>query len=315
LEVDPPEHTEYRRIVEPFFKRPNEPEYIERVNGLIGRMLGEALGLGRVEMVKDFAVPLQSRALTYLMNMPESEAEIWIGWGTHVFRVGAGEKKGAALADYIDEQIDRAYENPGDDFFSALTRETYLGRPLTRVEIAGFANIMFAGGRDTVINSITGIVHYLGEHPDALEALRHNAKLVVSAGEEFVRWLSPVTHIGRQCPTDTNVHGVEVKAGERISLCFASANHDETIFESPEELRLDRKPNAHVGFGSGPHFCLGAPHARLIIRTLLRQLSEHVQKITIHDEKRNEPSESEYLRQVGFKSLLVSFEQRLKERR
>ena len=306
LEVDPPEHTEYRKIVEPFFKRTTQPEYIEAINSLITDLLDQAIGQDSVEIVRNFALPLQSRALAVLMNMPLEEAEGWIGWGTHVFRDGPdGDKKGSALEDYINGEIDRAMADPGEDFFSAMTKATYQGRPLIREEIAGFANIMFAGGRDTVINSVTCIIGYLGDHPEALDALRGNSKLIVTAGEEFVRAFSPVTHIGRTCPVHTKVGDTEVQPGGRVSLCWASANHDETKFESPAEIRLDRKPNAHVGFGSGPHFCLGAPHARLIIRNLLQLLSDRLTGIEVLHAKKNQPSDFDYLREVGYEALSV----------
>ena len=103
-------------------------------------------------------IPLQSRALAILLNMPDSEADIWIGWGTHVFREGDGRSKGTALEVYLNSLIDRAEAAPGDDFFSGLTRATFRGRPLTREEMLGYGSIMFAGGRDTLVNSISGII-------------------------------------------------------------------------------------------------------------------------------------------------------------
>jgi cytochrome P450 len=115
----------------------------------------------------------------------------------------------------------------------------------------------------------------------------------------------PLTHIGRVCPADTTVHGTTVKAGERISLAWASANFDETVFPSPEEVRLDRKPNPHLSFGFGPHLCLGAPHARLILRTLLRLCCEKVHAITVlHAEERVE-HEAAFDRKLGYHTLTV----------
>ncbi len=306
IETDPPEHTEYRKIVEPFFKRPSRPEYAARISELVAGLVVTALARNSIEIVREFALPLQSRALTHLLNVPEREAEIWIDWGVHVFRDDKpGEKKGAALENYIQSRLDRAIEQPGEDFFSALTRATFQGRALSRDEMAGFANLTFAGGRDTVINTVASIVGYLADHPAALDAMHTNPKMIPLAGEEFVRAISPLTHIGRTCPASTEVIGFNVEAGQRVSLCWASANNDETVFESPEEIRLDRKPNAHVGFGSGPHFCLGAPHARLIIRTLLQELSTRVGSIINLRCELNETSQADYLRQVGYKSLEV----------
>jgi cytochrome P450 len=307
IEVDPPEHTEYRKLVEPFFKRAKDPEVISRVASLIEEFLTKSQGLEEIEIVRDFALPIQSRALTYLLNMPESEADIWTGWGIHVFKDGEdGEQKGNVLEEYLDEQFNRAEANPGDDFFSALTKASYQGRPLNREEMMGFGNLTFAGGRDTVIHSISCIIAYLAEHPGALGYLRESPRHVVTASEEFFRVITPLTHIGRTCPVETDVHGFTVKPKGRVSLCWSSANNDETVFDSPEEIRLDRKPNPHVAFGFGAHLCLGAAHARLIVRTLLQKICDLDVKIDLKSAEEHIETEAEYTRSVGYDSLVVS---------
>ncbi len=307
IERDPPEHGEYRRIVEPFFQRPKEPEMVRQVEALMADLLGWAMSRPSVEVVREFALPLQSRALTYLLRVPESEAEEWIRWGVHVFRDGGdGEAKGAALERYIQRQLDRAVAEPGDDFFTALTVATFRGRPLTREEMVGFANLTFAGGRDTVIQTVASIIGHLGEHPATWDELRAKPELVNTAAEEFFRLLSPLTHIGRVCPHAAEVKGVPVEAGERVSLCWASANRDAAVFESPDELRLGRKPNPHIAFGSGPHTCVGALHARLLVRTLLRQLCERTEAIRILGSEPHVEREADYERRVGYESLVVA---------
>ena len=306
IETNPPKHGDYRDIVEPFFQRAKVPAIIAQVESLIGGMLDAAFARDSIEIVHDFALPVQSRALTYLLNVPESEAEIWIGWGIHVFKVSGGEfKQGNVLEDYLHRQFDRAAANPGDDFFSALTQATFQNRPLTREEMMGFANLAFAGGRDTIIHTIACALGHLAEHPEALDYLRADPKRITLASEEFFRVFMPLTHIGRVCPANTTVHGTIVKAGERISLAWASANFDETVFPAPEEVRLDRKPNPHLSFGFGPHLCLGAPHARLILRTLLRLCCEKVRAITVlHAEERVE-HEAAFDRKLGYHTLTV----------
>lgn len=306
IETNPPEHTEYREIVEPFFQRAKDPSVIAKVEALILEKLSEALSRESIEVVNEFALPVQSRALAYLLNVPESEAKLWIGWGMHVFKVSDGEfKKGTALEDYLHAQFDRAGANPGDDLFSALTKATYRGRPLTREEMMGFGNLTFAGGRDTIIHSISSVLGHLGKHPEALEFLRQDPKRIVLASEEFFRVFMPLTHIGRVCPVETDVHGVTVPAGGRVSLCWASANRDETVFDAPDEVRLDRKPNPHLSFGFGTHLCLGAPHARLIVRTLLNALVNHVGSITVLDAKEHIENEARYQRSNGYESLTI----------
>lgn len=308
IETNPPEHTEYRAIVEPFFQRSKTPEVIGKVEALISKLLTRALDQTSVEIVNEFALPIQSHALTYLLNVPESEAETYVGWGIHVFKVdGALAKKGTALEDYLTAQLDQAEQNPGADFFSALTQARFRGRPLTREEMMGFANLTFAGGRDTIIHSISSIIAYLGENPAAFEYLREDPKRIVHAGEEFFRAFMPLTHIGRVCPVETDVHGVTVPANGRVSLGWASANFDETVFDKPEEIQLDRKPNPHISFGFGAHLCLGAPHARLISRTLLQAVVDRVSRIDVIEAREHIEKEERYQRSNGYDSLTVVF--------
>jgi cytochrome P450 len=115
----------------------------------------------------------------------------------------------------------------------------------------------------------------------------------------------PLTHIGRVCPVETDVHGVTVKADGRVSLCWASANQDETVFESPEEVRLDRRPNPHLSFGFGAHLCLGAAHARLLLRTLLLKCTQQVAAITVLSANERIEKTAGYERQLGYDSLSV----------
>ena len=306
IETNPPEHTEYRAIVEPFFQRGKDPVMIEQVEGLLDRLLDAVVGAEPFEVVERFSLPFQSRALTYLLKVPEAEAEIWIKWGVKVFQVGqTGPEVGQALERYLQQRFDQAEVNPGEDFFSALVQATYQGRPLTREEAMGFANLAFAGGRDTIIHSVSSIIAYLGKNPEALEYLREDPKRIVLASEEFFRTISPITQIGRVCPEATDVHGVTVEADQRISLCWASANRDERAFPEPDTVKLDRKPNPHVAFGIGTHFCLGAPHARLLVRSLLKKLVERVAVITIVEEKEHVEREARYERTVGYDALVV----------
>jgi len=306
IETDPPEHTEYREIVEPVFRRAREPAMIARVEALTAGLVRGAAGLESVEVVRGLALPLQSRALTYLLNVPEAEADVWIGWGTHVFRDGGGgAKKGATLEAYLQAQFDRAERAPGEDFFSLLTQATYRGRRLTRPEMMGFANLAFAGGRDTLINTVAEVIAHCARHPGTLAYLRADPGRIVHASEEFFRVISPLTHIGRVCPAATDVQGVAVPAEGRVSLNWAAANRDPAGFAAPDEVRLDRKPNPHVAFGFGAHLCLGAAHARLVVRTLLRCLADQIERIELLSAREHRETEATYERIVGFDALEV----------
>ena len=154
------------------------------------------------------------------------------------------------------------------------------------------------------------VLYHLATHPEALDFLREDPKRISLASEEYFRVATPLTHIGRVCPVETDVKGFQVQPKGRVSLCWSSANNDETVFDAPEEVRLDRKPNPHVAFGAGVHICLGAPHARLITRTLLQKLCQLVDRITLIDAKPLVEREAEYERANGFESLTVSLEAR-----
>tara|TARA_R110002051_G_scaffold71516_1_gene128954 strand:- start:445 stop:1605 length:1161 start_codon:yes stop_codon:yes gene_type:complete len=310
FEVDPPVHGEYRAIVEPWFKRPLQPEYQEKLSVQISNLVDEIINNGTVEVVNGFALPLQSRALTLLLNTPFSEAETWISWGTHVFR-SEGEAldgdKANILYNYIDEQIERAVKEPGDDMYSVLLSSDFQGRKLTREEVKGVMVLTFAGGRDTVINAVTNSISYLAEHPESLERFRKEPEIIGKAVEEFIRYFSPLTQMGRVVTEDTQVCEHAIQADSRISLCWASANRDASVFENPNEIVLDRKINPHVGFGFSHHNCLGATHARQILKILLSTLAEKVANIEIVDGKENIEDLDEFKRKVGFDQINVKF--------
>ncbi len=310
IEVDPPEHTEYRNLVEPFFLRAKQPAFVARVEAIVERLVAEALGADSVEAVSGFALPLQSRALTVLLDVPEAEAERFIGWGVHVFHNERGESQGAELERYVNEQFDRAATDPGDDFYGVLTKATFCGRPLTRAEMLGFANLMFAGGRDTIIHTVSSIIGYFAGRPQSLNFLRADAARIILASEEFFRVFMPLSHIGRVCHAGADVHGIQVQPGNRASLCWASANLDETVFESADEIRLDRRPNPHVAFGFGAHLCLGAAHARTVVRTLLAVLCRDVGRIELIEKRDRVERTTAYARTLGYDTLTVRFEAR-----
>ena len=290
FEMDPPQHGSYRAIVEDWFRRPLEEAYQEQLTEIISGVVSDALAQDATEVVSKFSLPLQSRALTLLLNTPYEESEKWISWGTHVFRSEDDPfdaSKANILYDYIDAEIDRAIENPCEDLYSLLLASEVDGKKLTKEEIKGVMSLTFAGGRDTIINYVTNTIAYLADHPAALERIRKEPELIGTATEELVRYFSPLTQMGRVATEDAVVCEHAVKADSRISMCWASANRDASVFENPNEIVLDRKMNPHVGFGFGIHKCLGAKHARQIMKVLLQILAEKVQSIDMLDVNEN----------------------------
>lgn len=308
IELDPPDHKEFRKLTEPFFLRAKKPEVIAAVKSMIESVVESLAARDSFDAVSELALPIQSRAFTWLLNMPQAEAEVWIQWGIHVFQPQEGEEKpGGSLELYLNEQFDRAAANPGEDFFSTLTQIEFRGRKLTRDECLGFANLAFAGGRDTIIHTVTSIIAWLAQNPAGLEYLREDTKRIVLASEEFFRVFMPLTQIGRVCPEGAEVHGVKVSPGERVGLCWVSANHDEAVFENAQDVVLDRRPNPHVAFGYRDHLCQGAAHARLVVRSLLEVLCNKNIAIEVIDSVRHVEEAEEFTRAVGYETLKVSF--------
>lgn len=310
IERDPPEHKEYRALVEPLFRRPLSAAFREDMQALVDAMVREAIAGGEIEAVGEFATPLQCRALARLLGVSDSEADVWIGWGTHVLKSGDRAAQGSPLDDYVPRMFAEAEGSDGDDFFAVLNRAEFRGRKLTDEEKYGYASVTFAGGRDTVIHTISSILVYVAEHPEALGFLREDESRIAKAMEEFVRWVSPLTAIARKCPHGGEVAGRAVEPGERVAMCWPSANRDGAVFENPDEVVLDRHPNPHVGYGFGVHHCLGAHHARLIIACLLRSLCERVERITLIDAEPEMEHESSFSRQAGYASVNLVIEAR-----
>ena len=314
IEADPPLHGQFRDLLKPVFLRPLQPAYQARLDRLVAGLIDAALVRREIEVVRDFALPLQSRALALLLGMPDAAAEEWIGWGTHVFHDPDdrtdGSARGQGLDHYIRRALDAAAGSTGDDLFALLQRAEVAGRRLTIDEQVGIANLTFAGGRDTVIHTVSRIVAHFAAHREQLDTIWPDPKRIAFATEEFVRFVSPLTHIGRVCPRPTRMGGEQVAADGRVSLCWASANRDETVFDRPDEIRLDRSPNPHVGFGSGIHSCLGATQARAILRSLIHHLGARTRAITVLDQERQYDEQDSYRRWVGYRSLNVAMEPR-----
>ena len=309
FELDPPKHTAYRSLLESWFKRPLEVDYEQRLEVLVDEALSNVLEKVSFDVITDFSLPLQSNALTLLLNTPIDEAETWISWGTHVFRsdeTALDSSKATVLFDYLDEQIDAAEKNPKQDLYTVLLNSKVEGRNLTKEEIKGVMILTFAGGRDTIINTVTNTFAYFAGNPEKLHYLAENPTMIPVAVEELIRYFSPLTQMGRVVTEDTNVCGHAVKKDSRISLCWASANRDEKVFENPNTVQLDRKNNPHVAFGFSHHKCLGATHTRQLMKVLLTKMASKKIKINILSAKEKIEKLGDNQRKVGFDSLEVS---------
>jgi cytochrome P450 len=310
IEIDPPAHGAYRALVKDWFRRPLEDAALSgRIGDIARDCLAAVCDRGPVEAVRALALPIQSRALAALFGLPPAEARVWEGWGLHAFKTAGRNDpdRAAALMALIEHHVDAGRDGAGQSFFDHLATVRLDGRPLTRAERLGFAHVAFAGGRDTLIHTLSGALWHLARQPEDLARLRADPGLLPRAAEECVRFFAPLTHIGRICTGDDRVAGIARAPGERIALCWAAANFDDGVFDDPGSLRIDRAPNPHVGFGAGDHACLGAAHARSVIRALLAALAARVARIALHDAVPGRRDIGGIARAQGFERLSLSF--------
>lgn len=272
LEVDPPEHGAYRALLEPILGRraisPLEPAIRAIARDLVAAFVRQ----GRADAVTELAVPMVASTIATVLEQP-GDAEELASWGITSWEVlPDGTRSGARIDAYVDRALDESAATPGDHAFSRIARGAIDGRPLTRTEQVGLANLMLAGGRDTVILVLCGAMWHLATEPAAREHVRAEPARLQLAIEEYLRYFSPNPGMERRLTTDITGEWGSGRRGDLVVLGWGPANHDPTAFDAPGEIRLDRRPNPHLAFGSGPHTCIGIHLARLEARVFLEEL-------------------------------------------
>lgn len=312
LEVDPPEHAKYRDIETPWFSRASVGKLEADVRRIANELIDDFIGDGRVDVVQQFAVPFVSRVLTVFLRLPEEDAADLVAWVSAIFHGRISNREGAdrasaALIGYIDETISNRRRYPTDDYFTMLTQATIDGRPLNDLEIRGYGVVTMTAGQETTVNGIGSSLWYLAEHPADKARLMAEPALIPTAIEEFLRFMSPIQLLGRSTVQRVLVGDTEIPSGETVAMCYGAANVDDEIFERPAECIIDRHPNPHIAFGTGPHSCIGAHLARLEMRVAIEEVFRRMSDYRLED-----PSTPEYtphgdLR--GFWALPVVFGQ------
>ena len=278
--MDAPDHAPFRRVLTSTFAPRAVEKLAGRVEEVTTQLLDEALELGEFDFVKVIASRLPLLVFAPMLGVPVEDAHLLLRWTNEVSsedpEYSAGPETAAKARDelfaYYADLTQQRRESPADDIASILTRAEPKGEPLTQEWLNPYYMVLTVAGNETTRNLLTGSVAALSEFGqwDRLRAGDH--ALLRSGIEEMVRWVSPVVHMRRTATTDVELHGTTVRAGEKVVLWFASANRDERVFDSPGEFHLDRKPNRHLGFGAGPHFCLGAHLARMEMRVFYEQV-------------------------------------------
>ena len=170
-----------------------------------------------------------------------------------------------------------------EDVLDAVVYGEVAGNRLSDDEIIALVTQLLFGGLGTTSAALAGMILWLADHPDDQHRLRDHVGLRISAIDEFIRWTSPVAHIGRTLTSDTRLHGCPMEAGERVLLSFGSANRDTTVFDRADEVLVDRHPNRHIAFGMGPHRCVGSHLAKLQMSVALDELLDSLPDFRIAD--------------------------------
>ncbi len=265
LEVDPPLHTDIRALIAPWFTKDSLAKHEGEFTELITALVAKAKARGEVEVVFDLALPMIVQCLGVVFGRPQDVDE-WYSWGPDTWITDEdGIRHGDHLDRYLKKTFDELDAHPTDDLFGQVNHAELDGRPLTRLEKNGIANLVLAGGRDTVVKLVCGSLSYLAHNDKLRASLASNRDAIPGFTSEMVRFLSPLPMMHRVDKQETT----DVSNPSYVWLSFISANHDETAIECPSEIRLDRGANPHLGFGYGRHSCIGLHLAQLQTRILL----------------------------------------------
>ncbi|MFZ2178000.1 MAG: cytochrome P450 [Rhodococcus sp. (in: high G+C Gram-positive bacteria)] len=289
IELDPPEHTGYRLAMQPLFSPNRMKALTEQIRTLINELIDDFAGKGETEFISAFAHELPTRVFLALMDWPLEDAPVFTDATDTVLMgkpgLSAEENQQAQVAagfemfGYFHKMVQERRENPGDDITSTLIHtEVELEdgkRLLTDEELYRMFFLLLIAGLHTVQGSLAWSIIHLVNNPAQRQALIEDESLIPSAVEEILRIEAAVIP-GRCATRDVELGGVQIKKGDQLILTLCSANRDPDEFDDAGDLQLDRHPNRHLSFGSGPHRCLGSHLARIELSLALEEIHRRI---------------------------------------
>jgi cytochrome P450 len=298
IALDDPRHTRLRNIVRSAFT----PRVLTRVEDSVrdrARRLVEAMIAdhpdGSAELVAALAGPLPLQIICDMMGIPEEDHQKIFNWTNVILGFGDPEiatefdefvKVAMDIGAYASALADDRRANPGEDLTTSLVQAELDGERLTSGEVASFFILLVVAGNETTRNAISHGVLALSRHPEQRDDWWSDYDTVApTAVEEVVRWASPVAYMRRTVTRETELSGVKLVAGDKVTLWYGSANRDDAKFDDPWSFDVRRHPNPHVGFGGGgAHFCLGANLARREITVAFEELRRRIPDIAATEE-------------------------------
>jgi cytochrome P450 len=287
--MDPPVHTEYRRVIEPYFEPHRMQAFEPTCRSLIRSLLSRLPNDRDIELMSELAHPFSLEVQSAFLDWPQELVAPLRQWtyrnqqATLSGDRNATAKVAAEFDGYIVELLNLRRQNPNaaDDVVTRLLREQIAERALTDDELVSILRNWTAGELSTIAASIGILVHYLAEHRDVQQRLRATSVDIPAANDEILRIHGPLISSRRKTTASAKFGDRTIDAGERVTLMWASANRDEDVFDSPDEFRLGRNPGDNLLYGAGIHVCPGAPLARLELRVLVEELLSTKQEIQL----------------------------------
>jgi cytochrome P450 len=274
LGTDPPRHRQLRALVSQAFTPRVVANLEPRITSIVQTLLDQVADRGEMDLVDALAFPLPVRIITELLGIPGNDHEFFRIWSADFMGSDAAQRLVAAqhIVQYLRTLITQRLQEPQEDLISALLQVEIDGERLPEDELLGTCLLLLVAGHETTTGLISNALVCLDEHPESLQELIAQPDLLPSAIEEVLRYRSVVHTDQRVALVDTVLDGQQIKAGDLVLPCFASANLDEQQFPNANTFNIRRTPNRHLGFGYGIHFCLGASLARLEARIALQIL-------------------------------------------
>jgi cytochrome P450 len=286
LATDGAEHHRLRSLANRAFSQRAVGQIEEHVHRLTRALLTKAIEQGEVDFIEAVAYPLPVQVIAEMLGLPPADHEWFKDWATRfaegfgsaVFGVPEPDVIAAQVATfremhtYLRPLVEKRRESPTEDLLSRLVLAEEEGDRLTMPELMQMVAGLLVAGHETTTNLIAHTVVELAHHPTELARLRADPELIPSAVEEVARLGGPTFGLLRVAAAETEIAGVEVEEGELVILWASAAHRDPEVFDRPDTFDVGRDPNPHFAFSRGPHFCLGAPLARMEARIVLARL-------------------------------------------